>query len=53
MFYPRKKIEILFKVNENMISNVDIVNEVKYLKTLNKGLQNLNMDQILKFKKIR
>ena len=51
MFYPRKKIEILFKVNENMISNVDIVNEAKYLKTLNKGLQNLNMDQILKFAK--
>lgn len=46
-----KKIEILFKVNQNVISNVDIINEAKYLKALNKGLENLSVDEILKFAK--
>jgi len=46
-----KKIEILFVVNENIISNVDIINEAKYLRVLNKGLQNLSVDEILKFAK--
>ncbi len=46
-----KKIEILFIVNENIISNVDIINEAKYLRVLNKGLQNLSVDEILKFAK--
>ncbi len=46
-----KKIEILFKVNENMISNVDIINEAKYLKALNRGLENLSINEILKFAK--
>ena len=46
-----KKIEILFKVNENIISNVDIINEANYLKVLNKGLQNLSVNEILKFAK--
>ena len=46
-----KKIEILFKVNENIISNVDIINEAKYLKVLNKGLQGLSVEEILKFAK--
>ena len=46
-----KKIEILFKVNENVISNVDIINEAKYLKVLNKGLQSLSIDEILRFAK--
>jgi len=46
-----KKIEILFIVNENMISNVDIINEAKYLKILNKGLENLNINEVLKFAK--
>ena len=43
-----KKIEILFIVNENIISNVDIINEAKYLSVLNKGLKNLSVDEILK-----
>ena len=46
-----KKIEILFIVNQNIISNVDIINEAKYLRVLNKGLQNLSVDEILKFAK--
>ena len=46
-----KKIEILFIVNENIISNVDIINEAKYLRVLNKGLQSLSVDEILKFAK--
>ena len=46
-----KKIEILFKVNENIISNVDIINEANYLKVLNKGLENLSVNEILKFAK--
>ena len=46
-----KKIEILFIVNQNIISNVDIINEAKYLRALNKGLQNLSVDEILKFAK--
>ena len=51
VFTSEKKIEILFKVNENVISNVDIVNEAKYLKVLNKGLQNLSVDELIKFAK--
>ena len=35
-----------------MISNVDIINEAKYLKVLNKGLQNLSVDEILNLQKI-
>ncbi len=50
-FSSEKKIEILFKVNENMISNVDIINEAKYLKIVNKGLENLNINEVLKFAK--
>ncbi len=46
-----KKIEILFKVNENIISNVDIINEANYLKVLNKELENLSVNEILKFAK--
>ena len=38
-------------MNENVISNVDIVNEAKYLKVLNKGLQNLSVDELIKFAK--
>jgi len=51
LFSSEKKIEILFKVNENVISNVDIINEANYLKTLNKGLQNLGVNEILQFAK--
>ena len=51
LFSSEKKIEILFKVNENVISNVDIINEANYLKTLNKGLQNLSVNEILQFAK--
>ncbi len=46
-----KKIEILFIINENIITNVDIINEAKYLRVLNKGLKNLSVDEILKFAK--
>ena len=34
-----------------MISNVDIINEAKYLKALNRGLENLSINEILKFAK--
>ena len=42
-------IKILYKVNENVITNIDIINEVKYLKTLNKNFQNIENNQAIKF----
>ena len=41
-----KTVKILFKVNDRIISNVDIFNEAKYLKVLNKQLENLNQNKI-------
>tara|TARA_B100001057_G_scaffold181109_1_gene181820 strand:- start:10 stop:945 length:936 start_codon:yes stop_codon:yes gene_type:complete len=41
--------KILFKVNKNIITNVDIINEANYLKALNKNLQNIDVKQALLF----
>jgi peptidyl-prolyl cis-trans isomerase SurA len=43
-----KKVKILFKINERIISNIDVINEIKYLKVLNQEFQNL--DQVKVFK---
>jgi peptidyl-prolyl cis-trans isomerase SurA len=43
-----KKIKILFKVNDTIISNIDVVNEAKYLRALNKQLVNLDQEKIIK-----
>ena len=42
------KIQILFKVNDRIISNVDIFNEANYLRVLNKELENLDQNKLLK-----
>ena len=41
-----QEIKILYKVNENIISNIDVTNEINYLKTLNKNFQNIKLDQL-------
>ncbi len=33
--------KILFKVNNKIITSVDIVEEIKYLKVINKNLKNI------------
>ena len=43
-----KKIKILFKINEKIISNIDVFNEARYLKVLNKEFENLDSDKVLK-----
>lgn len=37
-----KKIELKFKVNNDLITNYDIIKETKYLKALNKKLETLD-----------
>ncbi len=44
-----QEIKILYKVNENIISNVDVMKEIKYLKTLNKNFQNIELDRLKEF----
>ena len=41
-----KKIKILFQINDKIISNIDVLNEINYLKMLNKDLKNLDKDKI-------
>lgn len=43
--------KILFKVNNEIITSIDIFNEIKYLKILNKNLQSLKKDQIFEISK--
>ena len=42
------KINIIAYVDEEIITNYDILKESRYLKILNPNLNNLNEDQILK-----
>ena len=41
-----KEIKIILKVNNDIITNQDIKNEIKYLQALNKNLRNFNQDQL-------
>ena len=44
-------IIIKFKVNDDLITNYDIIKEAKYLTALNQELKNINDDQILELAK--
>ncbi len=44
-----KSIIIKYKVNDDLITNFDIIKEAKYLKALNKELENINNIQINEF----
>ena len=46
-----EKVKIVYKVNNQIISNVDIVKETKYLLALNKNLQNIDDQQAINFAK--
>ena len=46
-----EKIEILLKINNKIITNVDIQDEYRYLLTLNTQLKNINKTELLEFAK--
>ena len=43
--------KILFKINNEIITTIDLFNEAKYLKTLNKNLENLEDEKIFEIAK--
>ena len=43
--------KILFKINNEIITSLDILNEIKYLKIINKELQNIEADQLYEISK--
>lgn len=45
------QIKILVKINDELITNVDVENEYKYLSALNESLKDLKKEKILKFAK--
>ena len=49
--YAAEKIKILLKVNNKIITNIDVEDEYRYLLTLNKQLKNINKKDLLKFAK--
>ena len=51
LFGEEKKIELKFKVNDDLITNYDIIRETKYLKALNKKLETLDQDTIYEIAK--
>lgn len=44
-----EEVKILYKVNENIISNIDVIKEIKYLKVLNKNFQNIELNKLKEF----
>ena len=46
-----KEVKIISKINNEIITNIDIDEEYKYLITLNKSLKEINKDQVLIFAK--
>lgn len=46
-----KEVKILSKVNNEIITNIDVDEEYKYLITLNKSLKEINKNQVLTFAK--
>lgn len=46
-----QEIKIIFKVNNEIITNIDIDNEYKYLITFNQNLNNLNKNEIIEIAK--
>ena len=47
LFSDDKKISILYKINNNIITNFDVQKEANYLKILNKNLETIKKVQIL------
>ena len=45
-FSLSKEINIIFKIDNQIVTNIDLDNEVKYLTTFNKNLQKLKIDEI-------
>ena len=43
--------KILFKVNNNIITSIDIVEEIKYLKAINDKLININDNEMFEISK--
>ena len=43
--------KILFKINNEIVTSLDILNEIKYLKIINKELQNIEADQLYEISK--
>ena len=43
--------KILFKVNNNIITSIDIVEEIKYLKAINKQLKNIENKELYEIAK--
>ena len=44
--YAKLNTEIIFKINNEIVTNIDFNNEIKFLLFLNPNLKNLNKDQI-------
>ena len=40
------EVKILYKVNENIISNIDVANEIRYLRILDKNFQNIELNKL-------
>ena len=51
LYASEKSIIIEFKVNDDLITNYDIVKEAKYLKALNKQLEGVEEKQLSEFAK--
>ena len=45
------EVRIIIKVNEEILTNVDVENEFKYLVTLNKSLGNMNKKAVMELAK--
>jgi len=43
--------KILFKINNEIVTSLDILNEIRYLKIINKELQNIKSDQLYEISK--
>ena len=43
-----KKNKILFKINDEIITTVDLIQETKYLLTINKDLKNIETEKFLR-----
>ena len=43
--------KILFKINNKIITSIDVQNEARYLSLINKGLQELSRDQVYEISK--
>ena len=47
-----KKNKILFKIDEKIITSIDILNETRYLMSINKELKNIEKNKIYELAKL-